>query len=98
MLYFVYLIQSKRTGEVYIGYTSDLKVRLSQHNLDKSYSTRGKGPWMLVYAEIYRSRKDAKERESRLKYFGNAYFQLKRRIKRSFFEVSQVREGVINSV
>lgn len=86
MLYFVYLIQSKRDEEIYIGYTSNLKVRLSQHNLNKSYSTRGKGPWILIYAEVYRSRKDAQERESRLKYFGRAYSQLKRRIKRSFLE------------
>jgi putative endonuclease len=87
MLFFVYIIQSKKTREIYIGYTSDLKVRLSQHNLNKSFSTKGKGPWVLVYAEIYRSRKDAKERESRLKYFGKAYVQLKRRMNRSFLEV-----------
>jgi putative endonuclease len=86
MLFFVYLIQSQKTGDIYIGYTSDLKIRLSQHNLNKSYSTRNKGPWILIYAEIYKSRKDAKERESRLKYFGKAYSQLKRRMKKSFLE------------
>jgi putative endonuclease len=86
MLYFVYIIQSKKTKAIYIGFTSDLKARLSQHNLNKSYSTKNKGPWILIYAEMYRSRKDAKERETRIKYFGNAYSQLKRRIKRSFLE------------
>ena len=36
------LKQSKKTYEIYIGSTNNLKRRLSQHNADKSRSTKGK--------------------------------------------------------
>jgi putative endonuclease len=80
---FVYLIKSKTSKAIYIGFTNNLKRRLEEHNGDKSFSTKNKGPWELVYCEAYKSYEDAKERESRLKYYGRALAQLKRRIKRN---------------
>lgn len=80
---FVYLIQSKASKAVYIGFTNNIKRRLLEHNRNKSFSTKEKGPWELVYCEVYKSFEDAKERESRLKYYGRALAQLKRRLKRS---------------
>lgn len=80
---FVYLIHSKTSKAIYIGFTNNLKRRLEKHNNNKSFSTKDKGPWELIYCEVYKSYQDAKERESRLKYYGRALAQLKRRIKRS---------------
>jgi len=80
---FVYLIQSRTSKAIYIGFTNNLKRRLSEHNSNKSFSTKEKGPWELVYCEVYKSYEDTKEREDRLKYYGRALSQLKRRIKRS---------------
>lgn len=82
-MYFVYLIHSTKTSQLYIGYTNNLKRRLAEHNQNKSFSTKNKGPWDQVYCEVYKNEEDAKEREFRLKYFGRALFQLKRRIRRS---------------
>ena len=31
-MYYVYLIYSRKSGKYYIGYTSDLRKRLSKHN------------------------------------------------------------------
>jgi len=86
-MYYVYVIQSKNTREIYIGYTIDLKRRLKQHNDNLSFSTKNRGPWLLIYYEAYRSRKDAKLREDRLKHYGRALAQLKRRFINSFLEV-----------
>ena len=49
----------------------------------KVFPLKNKGPWELIYCEVYKSYEDAKERENRLKYYGRALAQLKRRIKRS---------------
>lgn len=79
-MHYVYVIQSKSTYELYTGSSSNLKVRLLQHNANKSKSTKGKGPWILIYTEVYRSKDDAVTRETRLKYHGRALAQLKRRL------------------
>ena len=79
----VYLIRSKTSKAIYIGFTSNLRRRLVEHNSNKSFSTKEKGPWELIYCEVYKSYDDAKERENRLKYYGRALAQIKRRIKRS---------------
>lgn len=82
-MYYVYIIQSTVTETIYIGYTGNLKKRIMQHNTNKSFSTKNKGPWALIYYEAYRSKDDAKEREHRLKYYGRALAQLKRRLDKS---------------
>jgi len=82
-MYVVYIIQSQQTKEIYIGYTNNFKKRLFEHNSNKSFSTKNKGPWRLVYCEVYRDQTDAKQREHRLKYYGRALAQLKRRIAKS---------------
>ena len=79
-MYYVYVLQSAVTKEIYIGFTKDLKKRLNEHNTDKSKSTKGKGPWVLIYSEMYKNKEDAKTREQRLKYYGKALNQLKKRI------------------
>ena len=82
-MFVVYIIQSKTTEKIYIGYTNNLKRRLLKHNNNENFSTKNKGPWTLVYCEAYRSRDDAMQREKRLKYYGKALGQLKRRISKS---------------
>jgi putative endonuclease len=82
-MYYVYILKGISNGEIYIGYTDNLKRRLSQHNKGKSFSTKRYIPWQLIYCEVYKSENDAKTREFRLKYHGRALAQLKRRIKES---------------
>ncbi len=79
-MYYVYLLVNEN-GKIYIGYTSDLKRRMREHNCSKSGFTKGRR-WKLVYYEAYLSKKDAIRREKRLKD-GRARRQLIERISNS---------------
>jgi len=82
-MYHVYIIQSQKTGDLYFGVTSNLERRLREHNQGKVNSTRFSKPWEYVYIESYRSEQDAKDREEKLKHYGNARTYIKKRIKHS---------------
>ena len=70
MSYFVYLIVSnlKKNKKIsYVGYTNDLKKRISLHNSGKGAKfTKGK-KWKLVYYRKYDSRSLAMKNEYILK-------------------------------
>jgi putative endonuclease len=79
-MYYVYLINSTKNNEIYIGYTNNLKRRLVEHNTNKSFSTKNSGHWTLTYYESYKSKEDAIRREHNLKYHGQALNLLKKRL------------------
>ena len=84
IMWIVYLIKHNQTGEIYIGFTNNLKARLSAHNNGQNKSTkRLKGKWVLIYAEAYRSELDARDRERKLKQYGQSKQRLQKRISRS---------------
>jgi putative endonuclease len=64
----VYILASKRNGTLYIGVTSDLVKRISEHRNDmvegftKRYSVH-----QLVWYELHENMQSAIEREKRLK-------------------------------
>ncbi len=66
---YVYVIQSKKSGRYYIGITNSLDRRLEEHNRGHTKSTRGKGPWEIVYSEEYEEREIALRREKYLKSY-----------------------------
>lgn len=66
-MYYVYVLQSETDAGLYIGYSSDLKRRISQHQAGESQATAYRGPWQLIYYEAYRMRQDAEGRERFLK-------------------------------
>jgi putative endonuclease len=66
-MFFVYILQSETTGQHYTGYAADLEQRLGQHNAGLTRSTKGRGPWKLVYSEEYATRAEAMRREKFLK-------------------------------
>ena len=90
-MYYLYLIVSSKTGVLYIGYTNDIKKRIVKHNTNKNFSTKNKGPWVLAYCEMYKSKKDAQTREYRLKHYGQALNELKKRIDESLSLAHLVR-------
>ena len=64
----VYILASKRNGTLYIGVTSDLPRRISQHRNDLVAGfTRQYGVHRLVYYEAHGSMIAAITREKRLK-------------------------------
>ena len=79
----MYILKSLKDGDLYFGYTSDLKKRFEEHNLGMSKSTKSRMPFSLVYYEAYASRQDAMDRENNLKLRAKALRLLKNRIKRS---------------
>jgi len=69
MTYFVYLIGCKKFNKLttYVGYTNNLKKRISLHNKGKGAKfTRGR-KWKLLYFEKFSSKKEAISREYYIK-------------------------------
>jgi len=82
-LYYTYVIRSISDSKYYIGYTSDLKKRIDEHNKSISKSTAYRKPFELLYYEACRNIKDAMHREKYLKTtYGHRY--LKNRLKNDF--------------
>jgi len=79
--YYVYLLRSKKDNSIYLGCTRNLTKRLKEHKEGKNFSTRKMLPVETIYIEAYKSKKDAFEREKRLKYYGSALRNLKIRLK-----------------
>jgi len=66
-MYYVYILLSKKDNKFYIGFTSDLKRRIKEHNNGKSSSTKSRRPLELIYYESHLSKKDALRREQYFK-------------------------------
>lgn len=62
-MYYVYVLQSDFDDGLYIGFSSELKRRLKEHQSGRSMSTRHRGPWVLIYYESYLCEEDALGRE-----------------------------------
>ncbi len=77
-MYYVYLL--KDTHHFYIGYTNNLRRRLYEHKLDKTFTTRRMQDPKLVYYEAYNNENAAKVREKKLKQFGSSYKGLIKRL------------------
>ncbi len=60
---FVYVLSSLVNGKRYVGIARDPIQRLQQHNARKVRSTKHWAPYVLVYQELLRSCKEARERE-----------------------------------
>lgn len=82
-MFYTYILKSEKDGNLYTGYTNDLKRRLSEHNSGKNISTKFRSPFTLIYYEAYKSREDATHREKMLKEYGRSLGGLKRHITRS---------------
>lgn len=67
MFYYVYILKSLKNKSFYIGYTSDLKNRIKQHNNGESLATKPFRPYELIFYEAFLSKRDAKGREEYLK-------------------------------
>ncbi len=66
-MFYVYLLHSAKDNGFYIGFSTDLKRRLSEHTRGASFATKSRGPWKLIYYEAYLEREDAEGREKLLK-------------------------------
>jgi len=71
-MFYIYLIK-KGNGQLYIGFTANLKRRLEEHKARW-------GQLKLIYFEAYNDEFLARVREKKLKMYGSAYRALKRRL------------------
>jgi predicted GIY-YIG superfamily endonuclease len=67
--YFIYLIESQKSGVWYVGLSANPELRLIQHNQGKSKFTSGYIPWKLIYTELAGDLKNARKME---KYYKSA--------------------------
>ena len=69
MTYIVYLLVSKNKNRLisYVGYTNNIKKRISSHNEGKGAKfTKGK-KWEIIYQKRYKNKSEAMKEEYKLK-------------------------------
>lgn len=66
-MFFLYILQSEKSGRYYIGCTNDLSRRLIEHNAGKTASLKNLRPLKLVFQQEYREASLARRMELRLK-------------------------------
>ena len=59
IMHLVYILYSQEFDSFYIGYTKQPDVRVEQHNLGLTKSTKAKRPWVMVYNENFENQTDA---------------------------------------
>ncbi|MBU1862764.1 MAG: GIY-YIG nuclease family protein [Candidatus Omnitrophica bacterium] len=81
---YTYVLRSNKNRKLYVGYTHNLRKRFYEHNSEQVRSTKGRGPFELMYYEACINKHDALEREKYLKSgMGKRY--IKNRLKRFLF-------------
>ena len=66
-VFYVYVLRSQSDSGFYIGFSTNLRARLRQHQDGESLATKSRGPWKLIYYEAYLNQEDALGREKYLK-------------------------------
>ncbi len=75
-MYYIYVLQSEKDENFYVGYTSNFKKRLKLHNEGRVKSTKERRPIKLIYYEACLEQKDALKREKYLKSnYGKRYIK-----------------------
>ncbi len=85
IMFYIYVLESLKSKNLYTGYTKDLRNRLKEHNRGLNESTKPYLPWKVIYYEACLNEKDAKRREKYLKTTHGRRL-LKRRLKEYFYE------------
>ena len=79
-MYYTYILESSsHPGQRYIGHTSNIGLRLKQHNAGESHHTSKYGPWKLKLYVAFETRESARRFERYLKSgsghaFANRHF------------------------
>lgn len=78
-MHYVYIIRStSHPDETYIGYSTDLKQRIIDHNNGLSKHTSKFMPWDLLWAGIFQTKEKAQAFEKYLKTASGRAFRNKR--------------------
>ena len=63
MMFYCYVLRSRKTGRRYVGSCEDLNERIRRHNAGDSKATKHGVPWVLVHSEGFATRAEANRRE-----------------------------------
>ena len=67
-MFYVYIIYISKLDKYYVGYTSNIELRIeSYHNQGRSTYTSKGIPWVLKYVEEFQTELDAIRREKAIK-------------------------------
>lgn len=66
-MWYVYILQSMKDDQLYVGLTNDLKKRLQLHNQGKVFATKLRFPFEVIFYEAHHNKYDAVAREQFLK-------------------------------
>jgi putative endonuclease len=66
-MYFVYILQSLKTGRYYIGSTNNVERRISEHNGGKTKSLRSHRPLELKFCKSFDIKQKAIDMEIKIK-------------------------------
>jgi len=86
--YYIYVLYSLKDHKFYIGYTVNLKRRLTQHSQGEVTSTKNRRPFKLIHYEYFVNKEDAKAREKFFKSgFGRS--QMKKMLRRTLDHINE---------
>jgi len=74
MFFYVYVLESLKDKNRYVGFTTDLKRRMEEHRKGLSESTKPRLPMKLIYFEASTNEYDAKRREAYFNYLWSQIF------------------------
>jgi putative endonuclease len=66
-MYYLYILHSTVNGKYYIGVSSNVVKRVSEHNHGNSRSTKSGKPWKVIHKECFEDFRLAYAREKKLK-------------------------------
>ena len=69
-MFTVYILYSNKVNKFYVGYTSDIHLRLSQHNDALSKYSKSGIPWQIIYTIELVEKREAIILEQRIKKNG----------------------------
>ncbi|KKR16309.1 MAG: GIY-YIG catalytic domain protein [Candidatus Levybacteria bacterium GW2011_GWC1_40_19] len=70
IMFYTYVLRSKKDNKLYVGFCSDLKQRLIDHNKGEIPSTKSRHPMEIAYYEACLNKEKAIKRE---KYFKTGF-------------------------
>lgn len=75
-MYYIYVLQSEKDNNFYVGYTANLKEQIKEHNKGRVESTKKRIPLKIIYYEACLEKQDALKREKYLKSnYGKRYIK-----------------------
>ena len=69
MYFYVYMLKSTTIGsnKTYVGYTNNIKYRLTKHNSNRGAKSTKGHKWILIYKKRFKTKSEAMSFEYKLK-------------------------------